>query len=135
MHKFILRRRRTNHHRINIMHIFLHLAPLQLPCTSILLANMSVIAVYLPALALPWTRTAFQHVLQHMTRLGLELIVVKGAAEGCACALEVEVVAWLLLAEAVVVDLPFFECGRADVGVEALIVSVDGDEAWYYARW
>lgn len=78
---------------------------------------MSVEAIARPTLALARARTRLKHILKHVARLRLKLVVVVGTAEGAACAFEVEVVARLLFLEARVVDGPFLLTGRAHVGV------------------
>jgi hypothetical protein len=60
-------------------------------------------------------------------------LVVVRTAKGGAYALEMEVVARLLLVEARVVDGPFFLGGRAHVVVDALVMFVQGDVALWCA--
>lgn len=76
------------------------------------------------------TRAGLDYVLERVQRLGRQLRVVVLAPKRRARALQVVVVARLLLAEARVIDGPFFGGGWADICVEALVVFVDGDVAW-----
>lgn len=91
---------------------------------------MSIVAVTRPTAALSWTWATLEHILEDVARLRFEILVVVGTAKHGADALEVEAVAGLLLAEARVVDGPFFLCGRADVRVDAVGVFVEGDVVW-----
>jgi hypothetical protein len=93
---------------------------------------MAVVTVAGPTITLFRAWAAFEDVLEDVARLRLEFLVVVGAAEHCADALEVEAVAGLLLVEALVVDRPFFSGGWAHVRVDALRVGVEGDGAGCY---
>jgi hypothetical protein len=70
-----------------------------------------------------------------MSGFGFELLVIVRTAESGADALEVEIVARLLLVEAGIVDGPFFLGGRAHVEVKALGILVESNVAGCYARW
>jgi hypothetical protein len=85
---------------------------------------MAVVAVARPTITLLWARAALKDILEDVARLRLEFLVVVGAAEHCADALEMEAVAGLLLVEALVVDGPFFSGGWAHVRVDAQGVGV-----------
>lgn len=111
------------------MQIRLHLTALHLAYAVILLADVAVVAVWGAAGALARARVTFEYVFEHVACFRLEGVVVKGAVGGGAVALQVEVVAGLLLAEARVVHDPFLCSGWADEGVEALPVFVEGDVA------
>jgi hypothetical protein len=86
---------------------------------------MTIEAVVRPTLSFPRTWRTLDDILQDMPRLRLEVLVVVRTSKFSADALEVEAVAWLLLAEAGVVYGPFFLCWRADICVDALVILIE----------
>jgi hypothetical protein len=90
---------------------------------------MAIEAIASPTFTLLGARAALDNILEHMSGLGFKLLVIVGAIEGGAVALEMPVVAGLSLVEARVIDGPFFLGGRAHVVVDALVVLVEGNVA------
>lgn len=97
----------------------------------LLLAQMPKDAMLPSTFTFPGTRSALHNVLEYAPNLCVELAVVKLAVISCAIALEMERIAWLRLMKTRVVHLPVLCGGQRVVRVEALKVSVHGNEAWY----
>jgi hypothetical protein len=62
------------------------LAAFSVTYTSILLTNMPVEAIFVPARALPWARATLYYVLQAMLRLNFERVVIERTIEVVASA-------------------------------------------------
>jgi hypothetical protein len=112
------------------MRIGLELAAFSVTYTSILLANMSVETILIPARAPPRARATLHHILQTMLRLNLERMVIERTIEVIAGARQMMCVARLLFMEARIIREPFVGGGRTDVSIQAVAVLVEGDKAW-----
>jgi len=117
--------------RFDVVKVGFHLTTLHLACTIVLLADVSIEAVGGAAFALTRAGITLEYILQNMTCLRLEFIVVVGTIRDVAVVLQVEIIAGLLLAKAEVVDGPFVLGWRSNDGVDSLTVFVEGNETWY----
>ena len=70
-----------------------------------------------------------------MLCLDFERVVIERTIEVVAGPGQMMCVAWLLLVEARIVDEPLFGGGRADVGVQAMAIFVEGDKGWWDGSW
>lgn len=83
----LIHRHKARHLRVHVVQSRLHLASVHLPLAPIFLAQVTIVAITGPAHAFLWAPAALEHVLKHMTRFRLEVLVVVGTAEQRARAL------------------------------------------------
>ena len=127
----IFRRHHATQLGIYVMQISFQPASFHLANAVVLLADVAKVAPRFAASALLGTRRAPQHILEHVARFLLQLVVVVRAPEGSAGPLQVPGVAWFLFVEPRIINLPLIGCRMADKWVEALEVLIERDEAWH----